>query len=292
MRNFGAGAGGRSFGGFKLTPAVKLLLIANVAVFVLQTLIEGGRGPHPMGFTNLFAFIPQRAIFGFEIWRFGTYMFFHDGLMHLGFNMLILWMFGSPIETRWGKRTFLIYYLICGLGGAVTYGLFNLVGMSSFIPMIGASGAIYGLLLAYGMLFPEAIIVVFLIIPMKAKYAVILFGLLELLSSASANNGIANLAHLGGMLTGFIFLKMTIPALSSGLVGGVSGAFTRWNTKRRMKVVRPKRPRANGSAGGLNGRPKKGKQPEIDAILDKISREGLQSLTDKEQELLRRAGRK
>ncbi|MFT5232584.1 MAG: membrane associated rhomboid family serine protease [Candidatus Krumholzibacteriia bacterium] len=292
MRNFGSGAGGRSFGGRALTPGVKMLLIANIAVFVLQTLVEGGRGGQAVEFTNFFAFIPERAIFGFEIWRFGTYMFFHDGFFHIGFNMLILWMFGAPIEARWGKRSFLTYYAICGIGGAVTYGIFNLVGMSSFVPMIGASGAIYGLLLAYGMLFPEAVIFVFMIIPMKAKYAVMLFGLMELISSAGANNGIANLAHLGGMITGFVFLKLTIPALGSGLPGGLGGAFTRWNTKRKMKVVRPKKPRPNGSAETPKPGPGKQKQPEIDAILDKISREGLQSLTDEEQELLRRAGRK
>jgi len=292
MRNFGSSGGGRSFGGHTMTSGVKLLLIINVAILVLQTLLEGGRGGQPLGFTNFFAFIPQRSIFGFEIWRFVTYMFFHDGLMHLGFNMLILWMFGPPIEARWGKRSFLTYYFICGVGAAVTYGIFNLVGMNSFIPMIGASGAIYGILLAYGMLFPEAVMMIFFIIPMKAKYAVVLFGFMELVSSAGANNGIANLAHLGGMITGFIFLKLTIPALGAGLPGGISGAFTRWKTKRKMKVVRPKKPRANGHDGSQKNDADAKRKPEIDAILDKISREGLQSLTDEEQELLRRAGRK
>jgi len=133
---------------------------------------------------------------------------------------------------------------------------------------------------------------IFFIIPMKAKYAVVLFGFMELVSSAGANNGIANLAHLGGMITGFIFLKLTIPALGAGLPGGISGAFTRWKTKRKMKVVRPKKPRANGHDGSQKNDADAKRKPEIDAILDKISREGLQSLTDEEQELLRRAGRK
>ncbi len=290
MRNYGAGGGRMSFGGRGLTPAVKMLMIANAAVFVLQTLLGGGLTGRPGPLTSWFAFIPQNAIFGLEVWRFFTYMFLHGGFFHIGFNMFALWMFGTQIESRWGKRTFLIYYLVCGLGGAITYGLFNLAGMSAFIPMIGASGAVYGILLAYGLTFPDAVILVGMIIPMKAKYAVLLFGLIELMSTASHSAGnVANLAHLGGMITGFVFLKMTIPSLSAGLGSGasLSGAWKRWQTKRRLKVVRPE-PRDRG-----NGRPRTGgKQTEIDVILDKISREGLQSLSDEEQEILRRAGRK
>jgi len=292
MRNYGPGGGRMSFGGMGLTPGVKLLIIANAVVFMLQTLLGGGLTGRPGPLTQWFAFVPQSAIFGLEIWRFVTYMFLHGGFFHIGFNMFALWMFGSQIEARWGKRTFLVYYMVCGLGGAVTYGIFNLVGISSLIPMIGASGAIYGILLAYGLTFPESVILVMMIIPMKAKYAVMLFGLIELMSTAgNSSGGVAHLAHLGGMLTGFVFLKLTVPSLSAGLAGGGSlgGTWKRWQTKRRMKVVRP---RKNEPANG-DGRPRAGgKKTEIDGILDKISREGLQSLTAEEQEILRRAGRK
>ncbi len=285
-----------SFGGMSLTPGVKILLIANAAVFVLQTLL-GDNMPGRLGpLTQWLAFIPQKAIFELEVWRFFTYMFLHAGFFHLGMNMFILWMFGSQVEARWGQRTFLVYYVVCGLGGALTYGLFNLAGMSLFAPMLGASGAVYGILLAYGLTFPESVILVFMIIPMKAKYAVLIFGLIALMSSAGNNDGnVAHLAHLGGMLTGFIFLKVTIPSLSAGtdLGGDMKGAWRRWQTKRRMKVVPPQSKSGTGQGKPGNGAPRSnGPRTEIDKILDKISRDGLQSLTDEEQDILRRAGRK
>ncbi len=291
MRINGPGGARMSFGGMGLTPGVKILIIANAAVYVLQTLLGGGMTGRIGPMTDWLGFIPQNAIFGLEIWRFFTYMFLHGGMMHIGFNMLALWMFGGQIEARWGQRTFLTYYVICGLGGAVTYGLFNLIGFSSFVPMIGASGAVYGILLAYGLTFPNSIMLMMMIFPMKAKYVVMIYGLIALMSSATgADGGVAHLAHLGGMVTGFLFLKLTIPSLSAGvnMGGNLGGAWKRWQTKRRMKVVRPKSKPGNGSAPKPNG----GKKSEIDTILDKISREGLQSLTDAEQETLRRAGRK
>ena len=297
------------FGGMGMTPGVKALLIANVAVFVVQTLLRdtgaGAVGP----LTSLFGFIPGRAIFGLEVWRFVTYMFLHGGIGHILFNMLGLWMFGGQIEARWGRGPFLLYYLVCGLGGALTYGLFNLFGMESYTPMVGASGAVYGILLAYGMMFPEAIILIGLIVPMKAKYAVILFGLIELMSTAAGSGGgVAHLAHLGGMASGFLFLRLTIPSLRAGT--GLRNPWRRWRGKKRLRVVKP--PTATGSArpgeprraeprrsdprpGDAqpgNGTPPSGDRLEVDAILDKISREGLQSLTAQEQEILRRAGRR
>jgi len=289
MRTYRPGGGRVAFGGMGITPGVKLLLIANAVVFVLQSVL-GDLRPGQIGLiTEWFSFIPQYAIRGLEVWRFFTYMFLHGSLFHIGMNMFILWMFGSQIEARWGHRTFLIYYVVCGLGGAVAYGLFNLVGLSSFAPMIGASGAVYGILLAYGLTFPESVILVMMIIPMKAKYAVLLWGAIALMSStADSSGGVAHLAHLGGMVTGFLFLKLTIPSLSAGTGSGLGRTWKQWQTKRKMKIVRPKGKPGNGDGSS----PPKGKQSEIDAILDKISREGLQSLTPEEQDVLRRAGRK
>ncbi len=293
MSNFGPAGGRMAFGGMGMTPGVKLMLILNGAVYLLQTIL-------PEVLEPWLTFVPQRAINGLEIWRFFTYMFLHAGFGHIAFNMLGLWMFGTQIEGRWGMRTFLIYYVVCGLGGAVTYGLFNLAGAGGFSQMLGASGAIYGILLAYGLTFPESVILVMMIFPMKAKYAVIAFGVMALMSSATGGSGnVAHLAHLGGMIAGFIFMKMTIPSLGAGLgsnLGGLGGAWRRWQTKRKMKIVRPEAKPGNGrteapkdSGPGPQG---PGKRSQIDTILDKISREGLQSLSDEEQEILRRAGRK
>ncbi|MBK8166640.1 MAG: rhomboid family intramembrane serine protease [bacterium] len=292
------------FGGMGMTPGVKLLLIANVAVFVVQTLTRdyGGRlGP----ITENFGFIPSLAIRGFEVWRFITYMFLHGGITHILFNMIGLWMFGAQIESRWGRGPFLLYYLVCGLGGALTYGVFNLFGVESFVPMVGASGAIYGILLAYGMMFPESVILLAMIVPIKAKYAVILFGLIELLGTMSrSGGGVAHLAHLGGMATGFLFLRLTIPSLRAGT--GLRNPWGRWSGRKRPKVVRPDAGVWTGGASRPAGEPPRGgngaarrtdeapaaDKAEVDAVLDKISRDGLQSLTAREQEILRRAGRR
>jgi len=284
MRVYRSGTG---FGGRQTTSAVRGLLIANVVVFVLQILTRG-RGQY--GIIDEWAsFVPQWAIFGLEVWRFVTYMFLHGDFWHIGMNMFILWMFGSQLEALWGRRTFLIYYFVCGVGAAAVYGVFKLFGLEAMSPMMGASGAVFGLLLAYGLTFPDNVIMVFMIIPMKAKYAVLVFGMIELLLIPRGGS-IAHLAHLGGMATGFVFLQLTAPNIArGGGLDGVGQAWRRFRTRSRMRVVPPdERSGGNGKDDG----PPSPKQQRIDVILDKISREGLQSLTDEEQEILRRAGRR
>ena len=294
MRAYGTG-GSYGYGGRETTSAVKTLIIANAAVFGLQTVLGGGLLPGFGFIERWFSFVPGIAIFGLQVWRFVTYMFLHAGLFHIALNMFILWMFGSQIEALWGKRTFLIYYFVCGIGAAVVYGLFNLFGLSAFTPMLGASGAVYGILLAYGLTFPDNIILVFFILPLKAKYAVVLFGLIEFLSIPRGGS-VAHLAHLGGMLAGYIFLQATAPGLARRgrrATGDLTGAWRRFRTRSRMRVVRPedRKPGGNGK-GDADAGPRTPEQERIDAILDKISREGLKSLTDEEQEILRRAGRR
>ncbi len=269
--------------GSALTPMVKNLIIANFAVFMLQAF-----------FNNLivawFAFIPREAVLGLQVWRFFTYMFLHEGFTHILFNMFGLWMFGTQIERLWGGRPFLIYYFICGLGGAFTYGLFNLAGLNAYIPMLGASGAIFGILLAYGLSFPDSIILVFMVIPMKAKYTVILFGLMELLAAPRGGGGVAHIAHLGGMLTGYLYLIWTIPTMRGNRLGlgELDALWRRYRTKKGIHIVKP------GAGSSRKARPgnEDTDQTEIDRILDKISHHGLQSLTEQEQEILRKAGRR
>ena len=289
MRGYGRSQGyGR--GGRTDISAVKGLIIANVAVFVLQTLTGGGLR-EGLGLVDYWlSFVPGIAISDLQIWRFVSYMFLHAGLFHIGMNMFILWMFGSQVEALWGRRNFLIYYFVCGIGAAVVYGLFNLFGMSAYTPMLGASGAVYGLLLAYGLSFPDNIILVFFVLPMKAKYAVVLFGLIEFLSIPQGGS-VAHLAHLGGMLTGFIFLQITTPGMARRGGGfDPAGAWRRFKTRNRMRVVRPGERGPGGN--GPDGDPQPPQQERINEILDKISREGLQSLTDEEQEILRRGSRR
>ena len=317
-------------------PAVFLLLVANVGIFLLQFLLLILTGRDAIGPWG--AFVPYFAFEKLQIWRLVTYMFLHGDLWHLFFNMLGLWLFGSRIEQLWGTRAFTWYYFASGIGGGLLYGVFSLAGMDALAPMVGASAAVYGILLAFGLAFPNATIFVFFI-PMPARFAVIVFGVMALLGFGGAN--VAHMAHLGGMLTGFIFLwiftggHITRPPRvprRGGARGGyrsVSGggprsghgpgsygpgsyrtgggyqptgleklrqAFLRWRTRMRLKAV------SGGKGGGRddqraarpgNGRPlSRSDREQVDQILEKISREGLQSLTPEEQDILRRASRK
>ena len=281
--------------GMGIGPTVKGLLIANGAVYLLQMLGAGAGGIGPIDpLVEYFSFVPALALGKLQIWRFITYMFLHGGFFHLFFNMFGLYMFGSRLEALWGPRNFLTYYFICGIGAALTYGLFYLGGANSMVPMIGASGAIYGILLAYGLTYPNSIILLFFVLPIKAKYAVILFGFIELTSIPGGGN-IAHLAHLGGMAAGFIFLRLTTglgrgptPRRTGGGLNNLKAAWRRLRTKSRLRVVRPDEEKDKPG----NGSDRSGTAPrEIDRILDKISREGLDSLTEREKEILRRASR-
>ena len=141
----------------------------------------------------------------YYLWQLVTYIFLHGGFFHILFNMFALYMFGSELEQLWGTREFTKFFFICGIGAAITS---VIVSPYSPIPIIGASGAIFGLLLAYGVLFPNRIIYLYMIIPIQAKWFVIIMGAITFLSSMSATgSGVAYIAHLGGMLFGFIYLK-------------------------------------------------------------------------------------
>ncbi|HLR31094.1 MAG TPA: rhomboid family intramembrane serine protease [Fodinibius sp.] len=180
-------------------PAVKNLLIINGIVFLAlntpvvgQLLFEYG-ALWPVGSGR------------FEIWQPASYLFLHAGLAHIFFNMFALWMFGQAIENYWGTRRFTIYYFVTGIGAA----LIQLLVVSGSTPTVGASGAVYGILLAFGMMFPDRYIMLLIPpIPIKAKYFVAIFGVIELVSGLSrTSSNVANFAHLGGMLFGYILIK-------------------------------------------------------------------------------------
>jgi membrane associated rhomboid family serine protease len=188
--------------GGPLTPAVKMLLIANVAVFLFQYVAQALAH---VRIDRLFGLVPYDVTHHLFLWQLVTYMFLHGGIWHIGFNMLALWMFGTELESLWGTNRFTRFYFITGIGAAICS---TLVQWNSFIPTIGASGAIYGLLAAYGILFPDRTILLYFVIPIKAKYFVILMGLLAFWSSVTATgSGVAHVAHLGGMLFGWLYLR-------------------------------------------------------------------------------------
>ncbi|MGZ8443962.1 MAG: rhomboid family intramembrane serine protease [Candidatus Binatia bacterium] len=191
-----------SFGGGSVTPAVKFLLIANVGMFVVQTVIGLGTD-FPLSF--YLGLVPQLVLNQFYLWQLFTYQFLHGGLFHLLFNMLALWMFGCDLERRWGAQFFLKYYFVTVIGGAILNVIF-LPGQLG--PSIGASAGIYGLLLAYGLIYPERIVYFYFLFPIKMKYFVWIIGAIAVYSSvASGQSGIAHLAHLGGMVFGYIYLR-------------------------------------------------------------------------------------
>ena len=200
---------GYSFGP-PLTRMVKQLIIIMSAVFVVTNVIgaipiETARlylSAYPRAYLGL---IPWLVIHYFFVWQLFTYLFLHGGWFHIIFNLFALWMFGSDLEAQWGSNKFLFYFFLTGVGA----GLFCVVlEPSSRIPTIGCSGAIFGLLLAYGMLFPDRPIYLYMIVPIKAKWFVVIMGVIEFVASYSdATSGVSHIAHLGGMLFGFLYLR-------------------------------------------------------------------------------------
>jgi membrane associated rhomboid family serine protease len=220
-----------------LPRAIKWLIISNVAIFLLswaspaigQFLIE------------YFALTPALVVKRLFIWQLATYMFLHGGVWHILFNMLSLWMFGSDLETTWGTRRFLNFYFFTGIGAGFCAVVLNYMFSNPLIPTIGASGAIYGILLAWAVLWPDRIILFAFIFPMKVKYFVMIFGAIAFLNSFNVNSGVSEFAHLGGMAFGYIFLKT--PALIGGRrrgpsmdpLGSMRESYRAWKLARAKK---------------------------------------------------------
>jgi len=194
------------FGPGPVTPAVKLLIWANVACFVMSWLL-----PTTVGYLGL---RPGAVFRQLWVWQPLTYMFLHAGLFHILFNMLALWMFGVELERLWGRTFFLKYYFVTGVGAAATTLLLALLpgGFGALLwntVTVGASGAIYGLLLAYALYFPDRPIYMWALFPIPAKYFVMIMGGIALMSSIGGNQGgVANTAHLGGLVFGYLYLKV------------------------------------------------------------------------------------
>lgn len=185
--------------GPSLTPVVRMLIIANGVLLLVQGLIG-------WGVVEIFGLTPLDITTRFALWQLVTYLFLHANFWpHLFFNMLTLWMFGSDLEGRWGGSYFLKYYFITGVGAGVCSVLAH---PFSPTPSIGASGAVYGILLAYAVLFPNRYVYIYFLIPIRVKYLVGIMAVLGVMSAmTSPGDQIDHFAHLGGMLVGFLFLK-------------------------------------------------------------------------------------
>jgi membrane associated rhomboid family serine protease len=189
------------FGG-PITKIVKALIIVNIGVFLLQV------ASHLIGSNFIalyFGLVPVRVTEELLLWQLVTYMFLHGGVFHIFFNMLTLFMFGNELERYWGSPRFLNYYAITGIGAGICSWA---VAPHSDSVVIGASGAIYGLLLAYGVTYPNRIVYVNFLLPLKVKWLVIIMGAMAFISSITgSDSGVASIAHLSGMVVGYLFLK-------------------------------------------------------------------------------------
>jgi membrane associated rhomboid family serine protease len=192
-----------SFGPGPLTPAVKALVIANVVAFLAAIAVPE---------MTLRLGLQPAAVFGGALWQPLTYMFLHGGVSHILFNMLSLWMFGVELERMWGSTFFTRFYFVCGVGAAATTLLLSLLpgalGESLYLSLtVGASGAIYGLLMAYALYFPHRIIY-YIVFPMPVKVYVLIAGALSFLSAIGGpGDGVAHATHLGGLAVGYLYLK-------------------------------------------------------------------------------------
>jgi len=183
--------------GYGLTPVIKKLIILMAALFFLQGIVSSR-------ITLYLGLVPLLVWKKFFLWQLFTYIFLHGGISHILFNLLALWMFGGELESYWGSGKFLRYFLFCGIGAGICTVVFS---PYQVIPVVGASGAIYGILLAFGWLFPNRPIYMYFIVPIPAKYFVIIFGLIELyLSIEGTGGGVAHLTHLGGLIFGILYM--------------------------------------------------------------------------------------
>ncbi len=288
---------------FRFFPkGMKFLLISTSAVFLFQLFLQLGlRIGHIYlydVFFRLFALYPLGQ--GFYPWQLVTYLFLHGGFFHIFFNLLALWFFGVELENLWGTRRFLIFYFICGIGAGISNVLLTPL-FTTPLPTIGASGAIYGVLLAFGMLFPEVPVYVAFLFPIKAKYVVAFFIAIELFNGVmNTSDGIAHFAHLGGAFVAFIYLlyyRRSVPSFAR-----LSDFFSR-EKETLVSKVRPKKkyadPHVITDVNFTDVRPRRDthedggfSQAKLDEILDKISASGYDSLTEDEKKILFNASKK
>ena len=193
----------------RTTPAVKVILIINIVLYILAYWVTPAipLDGHGDWFLNFNALHPIGSK-GFAIYQYLTYMFMHGGWWHLFFNMGSLMIFGNAVEQQIGTKRFWIYYLLCGVGAALVNQLITWMGIINPAQLVGASGAIYGILMGFGMLFPNAeLFIIPIPFPIKAKYFVIIYVILELVLGAMNVDNIAHFAHLGGMIFGFLLIR-------------------------------------------------------------------------------------
>ncbi len=290
-------------------PVIKSLIIINLVIFAVPFLFGDLRfgGSSLMTFIQDYLYLQPLGSDTFYPWQLITYQFFHGGLMHIFFNLFALWMFGAELETLWGSNKFTTFYLISGIGGGLLQ-LFSpeLFGATPAVTL-GASGAIFGVLVAFGLTFPNRPIFMFpIFIPIPAKWFVLGYAGLNIISAMSGGSGmgsdVAYFAHIGGLIAGFLLLRfgdrIGLYRLIDKLTGSRSGSRqtyskyqenpysnvyqARWEPPKAPKVQEERKP----VSSNINVNGEEITQSKIDSILDKISQTGYQNLTEKEKQIL------
>ena len=298
------------FGGFAFfPPVIKYLLISNVAIFLFQGFILPAinqSGAFSVLFFKYFALqsinfdstIKNPWIGPFMPWQLITYLFMHDGFWHIFMNMFALWMFGMELENIWGSKKFLTFYMTCGIGAGLTNLFLSPLLTSVSLPTVGASGAIFGVLVAFGIMFPDRQILLYFLFPIKAKYFVIIFMAIELVSLGSISN-VAHLAHLGGGLVGFLYILLSNndissifkfdkkPKIKTGTTTNVyrNKYYEKYNFAQSSDIT-------DADYSDDKGKEDSVSQERIDEILDKISKEGYKNLSEEEKRILFDASKK
>ena len=253
------------------TDAIKILVSVNFGIYILQS-VSGKEDV----FFRLFGLVPSTFISDLMLWQPFTYMFFHApfyssvGISHILLNMLGLWVFGRELEQAWGKTKFLRYYFIIGIGsGLITY----FFQMNSDNPVIGASGAVYGVLLAYGVSYPNRMLYIWGLIPVRSLWLVIIMGSIAFFGLLGNSDGISHVTHISGMLIGYVLLKKN------------------WRWRDIWFAIRKKTIEFQVQRYEEKSIKKKMLQKDIDLILEKIQKVGFIGLSDKEQSKLYEASK-
>ena len=250
-----------------LPHGIKLLLIINIAVFILMEL----SGQKNILF-QLFGLDPRAVLQEYRLWQTLTYLFLHGGWIHILFNMLVLWMFGKDLEMDWGKNEFLIFYFVCGIGSGLITVLANI---NSPIVIVGASGSIYGVLVAYGFTYPNRTVYLYGVFPLKVKYVVLGFGVIAFVASLSTTQSkVSHITHLSGMIIGIIYILFNFRWKNIRLL----------YTKIRLRSIQNKPNSREGEETHV--------KMQVDKILDKLNEQGWESLTSKEEKFLTRASKR
>lgn len=300
-----SGLGGFSF----FPPVLKKLLFANGIVFFIQLIsqmivygytVEGYALTYEYFLTKYFALNPILGDHNsFYIWQLLTYQFMHGSFTHILFNMFMLWMFGMEIEHIMGPKRFLLFYLLCGLGAGLLQLFLSPVLSGGAGPTIGASGAVWGVMIAFAMYFPDRYVFIYFLIPIKAKYLIAILFVFEFMSVGDQSL-VAHLAHVGGAVTGLLFIlidrrnefnrKNIFNSFKKSGNSFSSGGFQNVFRKNPFKQVDVK----DVKFYDINESKKEDvvTEADIDAILEKISKSGYQNLTDREKKILFEASKK